>query len=469
MKTLAACTLASCSLLAACAAPDAAEPGPGALAPAWVEFGPVPIVRTAVPAHAGCPDIEAEGRTVPMTLRVAAGTPARRQMAGDPGATNKPPAFPVDVCEAALPPQARHLALAGHALPVPVAQPHRIVVLGDTGCRLKGEAMQDCADPSQWPFAQVASAAAAQHPDLVVHVGDYHYRETPCPATAGCAASPWGYGWDVWKADFFDPAAPLLAAAPWVFVRGNHEECRRAGQGWFRFLAPGPWLERRSCDRPADDADADFTAPYAVPLAADLQLVVFDSAVAGYEPLDRSRERDAATWARYVAQFRDVASLAARPGVRTIFASHHPILGFAPADRPGDAPLPGTASLLQTAGDVDGNAYLPPGVVLALHGHVHLFEAIGFDDGHPATFVAGNGGDLRDDALPAALPPGTEPAPGTHVASFTTSREFGFLLLEPGDAGAWRTTVFRRDGSVLARCAPAPGASLACEPAGPAH
>ena len=70
------------------------------------------------------------------------------------------------------------------------------------------------------------------HPDLVVHVGDYHYRENACPAgDAGCSTSPWGYGWDAWDADFFTPAKRLLAVAPWIVVRGNHESCDRAGQG----------------------------------------------------------------------------------------------------------------------------------------------------------------------------------------------------------------------------------------------
>ena len=37
--------------------------------------------------------------------------------------------------------------------------------------------------------------AAAQKPDLVIHVGDYYYRETPCPAgEAKCAGSPFGWG-----------------------------------------------------------------------------------------------------------------------------------------------------------------------------------------------------------------------------------------------------------------------------------
>ncbi|MDW4746763.1 metallophosphoesterase, partial [Escherichia coli] len=84
-----------------------------------------------------------------------------------------------------------------------------------------------------------------------LHVGDYHYRENACPPdVAGCQGSPWGYGWDTWQADLFQPAAPLMAAAPWVLVRGNHEECARAGQGWFRFLDPRPYSAARSCDNP---------------------------------------------------------------------------------------------------------------------------------------------------------------------------------------------------------------------------
>ena len=81
----------------------------------------------------------------------------------------------------------------------------------------------------QRPFAALATAAAALKPDLVIHLGDYLYRETPCPASfAGCAGSPYGDNWAAWNADFFVPGAPLLAAAPWIVIRGNHEDCARA-------------------------------------------------------------------------------------------------------------------------------------------------------------------------------------------------------------------------------------------------
>jgi len=102
-------------------------------------------------------------------------------------------------------------------------------------CRFNLYTMQGnspCDDPAAWPFARVAMTAAGFAPDLVIHVGDYHYRETPCADRAGCANSPHGDTWRAWQADFFDPAEGLLASAPWIMLRGNHEDCLRAGAGW---------------------------------------------------------------------------------------------------------------------------------------------------------------------------------------------------------------------------------------------
>jgi hypothetical protein len=70
---------------------------------------------------------------------------------------------------------------------------------------------QDCDINSQWPFSILAERIAAAKPDLVIHVGDYLYRESPCPKNdKGCAGSAHGDKWDTWKTDFFVPAAPLI-------------------------------------------------------------------------------------------------------------------------------------------------------------------------------------------------------------------------------------------------------------------
>ena len=52
------------------------------------------------------------------------------------------------------------LGQSGHVLSPPHARIDRIVVMGDTGCRLKGASIQDCNDPRAWPFAAVMQRAA---------------------------------------------------------------------------------------------------------------------------------------------------------------------------------------------------------------------------------------------------------------------------------------------------------------------
>jgi hypothetical protein len=45
----------------------------------------------------------------------------------------------------------------------------RVVIFGDTGCRLApGNPTQDCNDPVAWPFPKIAAMAASARPDLVI-------------------------------------------------------------------------------------------------------------------------------------------------------------------------------------------------------------------------------------------------------------------------------------------------------------
>ncbi len=77
--------------------------------------------------------------------------------------------------------------------------------------------------------------------------------ETPCPEGA-CAGSPFGDRWLTWKAEVFDPARSLLEAAPWVFARGNHEDCKRGGGASSGCWTPTPptdlpWRRERHLHR----------------------------------------------------------------------------------------------------------------------------------------------------------------------------------------------------------------------------
>jgi 3',5'-cyclic AMP phosphodiesterase CpdA len=292
-----------------------------------------------------------------------------------------------------------------------------------------------------------------------MHIGDYHYRENACPSDiAGCKDSPWGYGWDTWEADLFKPAAPLLAAAPWIVVRGNHEECARAGQGWFRLLDTQAYGAKRTCDDPANDAVANYTAPYAVPLGADTQVIVFDSAKAGKAALATNDPQFLA----YQDEFKTVAQLAGKARTTSLFVNHHPILGYTPVA--GGAPLGGNAALLSVMQQVNPAAYYPAGVSLAIHGHVHDFQAISFASNHPATFVSGNGGDNLDVALPAPFPANLPPAPGVAVDRITHGNTFGFLLMERAGSG-WTYKAYTKTGTLMATCALANN-RLNCDKAG---
>src|ERR1700692_180109 len=69
----------------------------------------------------------------------------------------------------------------GGQTPFPLKKDHlqKIILLGDTGCRLKeskkGSVYQDCNDPTDWTYPTVALKIAAEKPDLIIHVGDYLY------------------------------------------------------------------------------------------------------------------------------------------------------------------------------------------------------------------------------------------------------------------------------------------------------
>ena len=401
-----------------------------------------PVAR-AITDDERCPAITVAG-TAPVAMTVRAGkveVPVRTSGQAD----SKPARFPVLVCEHELPQGATSARVGDRVLPMAKAEPRRIVLIGDTGCRMKAseDAWQKC-DEQQWPFEQVARSAAALKPDLIVHLGDMHYRESPCVSgNTACSDGPWGYGFDAWEADFFKPAARLLEAAPWVVVRGNHESCFRAGQGWFRFLDPRRFAAGMSCDDPSLDSKADFSDPYAVPIGRGAQFIVFDSSrISGTQFKSRNAMFD-----RYASDLRQVDALAARSR-SSIFLSHHPALGLYSAR--GGAPLPGNPALQQVMDSVHPGTLFPGRVTLAMHGHVHLFQALSFGKGFPATIVAGNSASQMPDPV-FRVPTGFEAAPGAAIARFTGHGRFGFLLMDR-DGDGWRFTSYDGSGLPIVRC-----------------
>ena len=387
-----------------------------------------------------------------MDVRARPATIPLRPTRSEP-ALSKPSAFPVLVCEKAIPAGATRAMVLGRMLPLPKANPQRIVVIGDTGCRIKTAdgVFQACNESAQWPFAAVAGAAAAAAPDLVIHVGDYHYRENECPAgNVQCAGSPWGYGWDAWEADVFAPAEKLFQAAPWVVVRGNHESCNRAGQGWWRLLDPRPLAPRQDCNVVADDAIGDYSEPYAVPLGsrpdADTQLIVFDSSLVGVLPLPA----DDAMHVQYRAQYERAFALAARRP-NAFFLNHHPVLAFAPNPAKPDAPFPGNGALQSVLARLQPTVLFPPNVK-ALHVRPHP-PVRGRQLQHGATGAVHFGQWRRLDrhAAAAAAAGGRGAAPGTVMATLVATNRFGFMTMER-DGARWRIVAHDTRGMPQINC-----------------
>jgi hypothetical protein len=419
-------------------------------------------VARVVTAADHCPMIDIDGHAHAMSLRAPAETVAQRPTRSDP-ALSKPSVFDARVCEAAITPKARHARVAGQALPLPPPLVRRIVVIGDTGCRIKtaDHAFQACNDPKAYPFAKVAAAAAKWRPDLVVHVGDYLYRENPCPQDhPECQGGPWGYGLDAWRADFLNPARPLLRAAAWAAARGNHESCARAGQGWFRLMDPRLLARDHDCDLAANDATGDYGDPYAVPLGEGSQLILFDSSntAAAEQPAEDIRSvryRDAAT---------KIAALAAE-APHNILVDHHPLLAYAALQsKSGDIKLsPGNGALQSAFAAVDAKLF-PASVDLLLSGHIHVWEALSFSSDHPAQIVAGFSGTQEDIVpLPASAPASPEVAPGAVIEAMSSWVDgFGFMTLTRTGPAAWTAEVRDVDGVVVNTCQIA-GRHLHCD------
>ena len=412
--------------------------------------GGAPIARV-ITSDARCPSLTIDGRRLAMRPRAAPATLPLRPTLSTPE-NSKPSAFLVSVCEAAIPRHTRRASVEGRRLALPPALIKRIVVIGDTGCRLKASdhAYQDCNDPRAYPFATVAARAAAWKPDLVIHVGDYLYRENPCPADhPGCDGSPWGYGWDAWQADFFRPGAPLLKAAPWVLVRGNHENCARAGQGWWRMIDPWPLQARRDCIDAANDTEGDFSPPYAVKLGGGAQVVVLDLAIAGSKPTPDGDPR--------VAEFRGAYRALDRFSRRarfTFMATHKPILGFGANEKDGKVELFGGTPGIGSVFAAQNPDLLPAGVDVLLAGHIHLWEQVSFSSSHPSQFIAGFSGTQEDIVpLPAKLPPGVTPAAGAVVDHFSSWIDgFGYMTLQRLGPQTWAVTVWNLAGKPVNHC-----------------
>jgi hypothetical protein len=318
--------------------------------------------------------------------------------------------------------------------------------------------VQDCSDPSAWPLAPIAQSIARERPDAVLFAGDFFYREGACPRDlqAQCGSSPppvdglpftdSAYGW---IADVLVPMAPMLAAAPFIASRGNHEACYRGGNGYFLLFDPRDGTEGTCAPvagaRGLEAAPTDPTPTYAIDLGLatgrTLRLAIVDSAGGSDTAVTPFAQVQRPAYER-------AAALTAR-SQEAWLVTHRPLFAFVSDTfaSPGQPFSPWTS--LDQAAAAQG---LLGGYDLVLSSHIHLAQAVRLP-GLPPQLVLGNGGTLLDPAVGYPLPT-TGPLPGYPAPTWAwVAPRFGYALGLPGtEAGQWRLSMRDPAGRAFADC-----------------
>lgn len=418
------------------------------------------VARAVLPADATCPQLDVTGaESVAMQEREAA--PTTNAVFDD-----------VVVCSAPIPKGASGVSIGG--VQIPAAMPREvqsIASLADTGCMVFKKTVQDCNSTTEWPFGELSQRIADARPSLIIHAGDYFYREYPCPTSdsdkcGGSPAPPKGVPFldsgAGWLADFFEPAKPMLNVAPLMAMRGNHEVCGVAGNGYFLFLDPRPDTAQVCAPRPKGSKLATrtvVTKPWKVDVASStgrmLRLIAVDSShgwTDGQSPW----------WRRLRPNYQKAYTWAQDKTVEPWLITHQPSLGLTSVkENPGSVPdwLPWVSGDQMAA----SHGLLAPYVAI-LSGHLHLSQVIKIP-GLPTQFIVGGGGTYLDrpdgyvtpkygplsDSKGNPVLPGVEPYPPASYKWIEIDHAFALGTPNEGQA-AWDIKYVAPDGSTLGEC-----------------
>lgn len=371
----------------------------------WVQYTKFGVEARAI-VYGKCPTIEINNQSYPMYLRAI------------PRCSH-----PDKVCYAPIPPEANQIKIENTQLPVPRAFPKRILVIGDTGCRVsdKHGQYQSCNNPSLWPFARLANSAAAKQVDVILYTGDYIYRESACPkGNSGCKNTPWGDTLGTWKADWLLPAKPLQLAAPIIFTRGNHENCKRAGLGWFRYLGAYPF--NGECQ--------SNMSPWLTDLG-NLQVAVMDSAYLknsdGLPLIDN--------FADNILQINKKATKA------TWLLTHRPFWGYGADDD--------TNELVIDTKEIQQAVHKQPlsnNIQLIIGAHIHQAQVIDLES-QPPQLIIGNSGTALASPVKAIANIDRQ-----EITQQLTLNQYGFALLNHQKNHHWSITFYDQAGHPLEQC-----------------
>jgi len=415
------------------------------------------LARAIVPAGTSCPsvDVTVRGKDSKVSMKPR-----------NPGASTGDAFSAVRVCDAALPRGATSASILGTS--IPAAMPRAadsIAYLADTGCRIK-LTVQDCSSPRAWPLQTNASLIKDRAPDLIIHGGDFIYRETPCPADDAdrCGGSPdptkgkpFLDNAALWFADVLDPLAPMLSTAPILAVRGNHESCAVGGNGFFLFLDPRP-STAAACAPQGTTAPVYQSASWAANLSLtggrNVRLVVVDSTNGWDQVISPFMPRQRKSYQQALSLTKGASE--------SWLVVHRPLFGITSSqyNKQGDHLWVPWVSADQAAG---AQGLLKP-YSLIISGHEHLAQAVQVPQ-QPPQLVAGGGGtalnpkDGYDTPRYGALtyangkPMSASVKPYRPPSSVWTDVAFSIIFASPGSAkGAWKIDFTAPDGAAVETC-----------------
>lgn len=346
----------------------------------------------------------------------------------------------------------KHLAASGeilktltlpHSLDTQAKDGLKVVILGDTGCRLRGKEIQNCLDPAEWPLENLLKTAAAEKPDFIIHVGDYHYRVS-CNHPSKCEPfkNTVGYTWESWVADWFSPAQSLNSI-PVLFARGNHENCRRAWLHWQKYLSPDSNIE--SC------RDVD---PLQFVDLGDILLVNLDVSGVSDEPLPEDsvdKEKALASLKLFLEQSKlQIQKITQNTKKKVWLILHKPPYGAVPYKEKESQEIfwdSGTPRL-QLALEETGFNDL---VDLYISGHIHNGQVV--QGKHALQIVTGESGTSLEPIGDYSEKPLLMKNGSTAFIPTAHDKQFGYMTLELSQGSNTKTLKMKSpEGLVEAEC-----------------
>ena len=295
------------------------------------------------------------------------------------------------------------------------------VVVGDTGCRDNSD--QSCASNKTWPFASLLGSLKKNledgSPTVILHVGDFRYNNPYLDGKkfkASKAGKPdyWMANADNgkpadggWRFEAIKPLSVLSSQGPWIFLRGNHEQCyssrdygisRETGEAYLYLYG---YEDDKLRDGEIRCTDKDFLDPYAIDFkhkSGKMRLIVMDLIHKTLDGDNKGYVKE--QLADFTDQFNSIEQMITDqdPSV-TILTHHIPTISLKNGSKSKDHQFNAnhiTTDALKRSNLVTGDEAFVH-VPLILSGHAHNFQLVQPDKkgdlpNKPIQYVIGNSG-----------------------------------------------------------------------------